>query len=75
LPALWPAQLGALAATINNSAAEIVVSATPIDLARLVPIDKRMIRARYDYAEDSAPGLASFVDAFLARHSGGSRVG
>ncbi len=67
LPAVGygPAQLAALAATINNSAAEIVVSATPIDLARLVHIDKPVIRARYDYAEDGTPGLSSFVDKFL----------
>ncbi|MGC2415488.1 MAG: cyclic 2,3-diphosphoglycerate synthase [Stellaceae bacterium] len=71
LPAVGygPAQLAALAATINNSAAEIVVSATPIDLARLVPIDTPVIRARYEYAEDGSPGLSSFVDGFLARHS------
>ena len=77
LPAVGygPAQLGALAATINASAAEVVVSATPSDLARLVPIDKTVIRARYDYAEDGTPGLASFVDAFLARHPRGSRAG
>ncbi len=71
LPAVGygPAQLAALAATINNSAAEIVVSATPIDLARLVPIDTPVIRARYEYVEDGSPGLSSFVDGFLARHS------
>ncbi|HEV2335247.1 MAG TPA: cyclic 2,3-diphosphoglycerate synthase [Stellaceae bacterium] len=68
LPAVGygPAQLAALAATINASAAEVVVSGTPMDLARLVPIDKPMIRARYEYAEDGAPALSSFIDAFLA---------
>ncbi len=77
LPAVGygPAQLAALAATINNSAAEVVVSATPIDLARLVPIDKPVIRARYDYAEDGTPGLASVVDEFLAHYSRQHRVG
>jgi predicted GTPase len=76
LPAVGygPAQLAALAATINKSAAEIVVSATPIDLARLVPIDKPVIRARYEYAEDGSPGLASVVDGFLTRRSRGSGV-
>jgi predicted GTPase len=70
LPAVGygPEQLAALAATINNSTAEIVVSATPIDLARLVRIDKPVVRARYEYAEAGTPVLSSFVDEFLARH-------
>ncbi len=77
LPAVGygPAQLAALAATINHSAAEMVVSATPIDLARLVPIGKPVIRARYEYAEDGAPALSSFVDEFLRRHSRRPRAG
>jgi predicted GTPase len=77
LPAVGygPTQLAALAATINNSTAEVVVSATPIDLARLVPIDKPVIRARYDYAEDGTPALSSFVDQFLADHSQPHRTG
>lgn len=71
LPAVGygPAQLRALAATINGSSAEIVVSATPTDLARLIDIRKRTIRARYEYAEISSPGLSAFVDAFLRRLS------
>jgi predicted GTPase len=69
LPAVGyaPAQLQALAATINASDAEIVVSATPIDLARLVAIAKPVVRARYDYAELGALGLSAFIDAFLQR--------
>jgi predicted GTPase len=59
------AQLAALAATINASTAEILVSATPIDLARLVRIDKPVIRARYEFAEDGTPGLANAIDEFL----------
>ena len=76
LPAVGygPAQLAALAATINASEAEIVVSATPIDLARLVPIDKPVIRARYDYAEDGAPTLSSFIDQFLSDRAQQPRV-
>jgi predicted GTPase len=51
--------------TINNSAAEIVVSATPIDLARLLHIEKPVIRARYEYAEEGVPALSNFIDDFL----------
>jgi predicted GTPase len=69
LPALGygPAQLRALAATIRASAADVVVSATPIDLARVVPIDKTVVRARYGYAELGEPALSAFIDIFLKR--------
>ena len=71
LPAVGygPAQLQALSATINASPAEVVVSATPIDLARLIHIDKSIVRARYEYAEVGEPALSTFVDAFLRRPS------
>jgi predicted GTPase len=61
------AQLQALATTVNSSAAEVVVSATPIDLARAVPINKKIVRARYEYAEIGTPALSSFIDSFLLR--------
>lgn len=67
LPAVGysPSQLTALAASINDSVADLVVSATPIDLAALTRIEKPVIRARYDYAEDGSPALSTIVDAFL----------
>ncbi len=58
-------QLDALARTIEASSADVVVSATPIDLARLISTGKRIVRARYEYAEAGTPGLASHVDAFI----------
>jgi len=61
------AQLRALAATIRSSSAEVVVSATPIDLARLIDTGKPIVRARYEYAEIGDPGLSGLVDAFIGR--------
>jgi predicted GTPase len=61
------AELAALAATINAAAADVVVSATPADLGRLIRIDKPVIRARYDFAEAGTPTLASKIDEFLER--------
>jgi predicted GTPase len=61
------AQRRALAATIQASAAEVIVSATPIDLARLIVCDKPMVRARYGYAPFRGDDLAPVIDAFLAR--------
>jgi len=59
-------QLAGLTATINDSAADVIVAATPIDLAHLLPIAKPVIRARYEFAEAGEPTLVSLIDAFLA---------
>jgi predicted GTPase len=64
------AQLAALRATIERSEADVVVAATPIDLAALIAIAKPVIRARYEYADAGEPTLGSVVDAFLARRDG-----
>ena len=59
-------QLDALRQTINATPADLVVSATPIDLAALIQVHKPVVRARYEFAEIETPGLAGAVDAFLA---------
>ncbi len=69
LPAMGydAAQLDDLRATIARSGADLVVSATPADLARLIAPGLPIIRARYDYEEMDTPGLGERVDAFLDR--------
>ena len=69
LPALGygAAQLQALAQTINSADADIVVSATPADLARLLDIDKPIVRASYEFAETGEPTLSAIVDAFVEK--------
>lgn len=69
LPALGysDAQLDDLCATLNAVPADVVVSASPMDLCQLVTPNKPVIRARYDYAEAESPGLAGRLDAFLER--------
>jgi predicted GTPase len=62
------AQLAGLRETINRSQADVVVSATPIDLAALIAIDKPVVRARYEFADAGEPTLASVVEEFLRRH-------
>jgi len=57
----------ALAATIEASRAEFVVSGTPHDLAALLGIRTPVLRARYEFAEVEAPGLWGAVEAFLER--------
>lgn len=58
-------QLQALAETINAADVDVVVSATPCDLAALITINKPVIRARYEFAETGKPGLGDLVEAFL----------
>jgi predicted GTPase len=67
------AQLEALRETIERSKADVVVSATPIDLARLLAIEKPIVRARYEFAEAGEPTLGSIVDGFVERL--GARLG
>ena len=64
-------QLGALRETIDRAAADVVVAATPIDLAALLALEKPVVRARYEYADAGEPTLGSLVDAFLARCAAG----
>jgi predicted GTPase len=69
------AQLDALQTTINRADIEVVVSATPADLAHLLELDKRVVRARYEFTEVDEPKLSSIVDAFVERtvRAGGGR--
>jgi predicted GTPase len=62
------AQLEALAETLRRVDADVVVAATPVDLARLIAIDKPVVRVRYEFAESSEPGLGALVDDWLAAH-------
>jgi predicted GTPase len=67
LPAMGygAAQRAALARTIEESSADVVVSATPIDLARLLGLEKPVVRVAYELEEADEPGLGVLVDAFV----------
>ena len=60
-------QLQELRETIDRAVADVVVAATPLDLAALIALEKPVVRARYEFADAGAPTLASLVDAFLAQ--------
>ncbi len=67
LPALGygEAAISALRDTINSADADAVVSATPIDIAALIEINKPVVRVRYEYADAGAPTLTELVEQFL----------
>jgi predicted GTPase len=58
-------QMKDLAATINASDAEAVVIGTPIDLGRILEIDKPHTRVTYDLAEIGSPNLTEVLGKFV----------
>jgi len=73
LPAMGygEAQLRDLEATINATDADAVVIGTPIDLARIIQIDKPHTRVFYDLEEIGEPNLDGVLDEFVAKHGSG----
>jgi predicted GTPase len=70
LPAMGysDAQLEDLAGTINAISCDTIIVATPVDLARLIPLPKPFCRVRYDLEEIGHPDLAEIVSRFLQKH-------
>ncbi len=69
LPAMGysQAQLADLEATIAASPADVVAIGTPIDLARLIHIDKPTVRVTYTVKDAGTPTLTDVVDEFVTR--------
>ena len=67
LPAVgyYGAQLEDLRQTIENSAAETIVIATPFDLGKRLRLSRPCVRVRYAYADTDEPGLGAVIDDFL----------
>ncbi|MDY0231381.1 MAG: cyclic 2,3-diphosphoglycerate synthase [Candidatus Saccharicenans sp.] len=57
-------QMKELAATINKIDCDLVVSATPIDLNRVIKINKPMLRVRYELEEVGTPNLKTVLKGF-----------
>ena len=54
--------------TIHRTPCDLVLIATPIDLARVVKIDKPNLRVTYDVEELTKPGLAELLVQFSHEH-------
>lgn len=50
-----------LEATINNSPVDLVLSATPIDLTRIIKVNKPVLRVRYELQEIGQPTLEEIL--------------
>jgi predicted GTPase len=44
----------------------VVVSATPLDLAALVALEKPVVGARYEFSDAGDPTLGAVIDRFVA---------
>jgi predicted GTPase len=61
-----PAQVRDLQETLNAVDADIVLSATPIDLTRVMTLDKPIARVRYELVEDGGPvGLRDVIQPLV----------
>jgi predicted GTPase len=58
-------QIGDLEKTINNTDCDSVVIATPIDLGRIIKINKPSVRVDYELQEIGKPDLGQLIGSFL----------
>ncbi|MHA2016224.1 MAG: cyclic 2,3-diphosphoglycerate synthase [Candidatus Thorarchaeota archaeon] len=61
-------QMKELEKTINKADVDAVVIGTPIDLARIIKINKPSTRIRYDLQEIGRPNLEDVIKEFVEKH-------
>jgi predicted GTPase len=61
------AQVADLEATLNATAADLVLSATPIDLTRILVLDKPVTRVRYELAQSGGKPLSELLHPIALR--------
>jgi predicted GTPase len=54
--------------TISRTPADLVIVATPIDLSRVITIDKPSVRVSYEVEELTSPGLSEMLEEFVQTH-------
>ncbi len=59
--------------TIKRVPCDLVVIATPIDLARVVKIDKPTLRVRYEVEDITKPGVVEILAEFSKKHAAARR--
>lgn len=61
-------QIRDLEETINRVECDAVIIGTPIDLRRVISINKPSVRVKYELAEITAPNLDAILDNFFKSH-------
>jgi len=54
--------------TINRVPCDLVVVATPVDLARIITVNKPCVRISYEVEELTRPRLADILQEFTSTH-------
>jgi predicted GTPase len=54
--------------TINRTPCDLVLVATPVDLVRLLRLNKPSLRVSYEIEERTRPGLREILTDFTARY-------
>ncbi|MDK2910914.1 MAG: hypothetical protein PWR20_2482 [Bacteroidales bacterium] len=62
-------QIKDLEATIEKTPADVVVIGTPIDLNRVIKINKPTVKVGYDLQEIGRPNLEEVLNEFLEKHN------
>lgn len=62
-------QIRDLEKTIENTDCDTVIIATPIDLSRIVKINKPIVKVGYDLQEIGKPNLTGILDDFVKKHN------
>ncbi|MCD6523164.1 MAG: GTPase [Candidatus Diapherotrites archaeon] len=60
-------QIKELEQTINKAKCDVVLSGTPIDLTKILKVNKPVIRVRYELDEKGHPNLNDVINEFLKR--------
>ncbi len=60
--------------TINQTDCDLVLVATPIDLARLLRLNKPSLRVGYEIEQHTRPGLGEILGDFSGRHLAPARI-
>jgi predicted GTPase len=68
-------QMRELEATLDAVDADLVLSATPIDLTRVLRLRKPITRVRYELAQVDGPPLAEILEPVAAKAGAGSPAG
>ena len=70
LPAMGYSELQReeLEATIRRTPCDVVLVATPIDLAKAIRLEKPSVRVRYEVEEIGKPALTELLEQFTAAH-------
>ncbi|MCX7785631.1 MAG: cyclic 2,3-diphosphoglycerate synthase [candidate division WOR-3 bacterium] len=70
LPALGysPTQIEELEETINNTPADIVIEATPVNLSQVLKVNKPIVNVEYQLKEISKPDLKEIIINFFSKN-------